>query len=73
MKNNRVITEGLPMGENTRQDIRGLLKRFGIKADEHITAYLGESGEGAALELRLTLEDVSGAMSPLTLDGTVRR
>ena len=64
------------MGEETRQDIRALLKRFGIKADEHITAYLDKAGDGPDLSLRLTLEDMGGGdapMSPLTLDGKIRR
>ncbi len=67
------------MNEATRQDIRALLKRFGIKADEHVTAHLETTGGGAALALRITLEDVTdygdatGAMAPLTLDGTLRR
>ena len=61
------------MSEDTRQDIRRVLKRFGIKADEHVTAYLEQSGNGPDLVLRLTLEDISGAMAPLTFDGTVRR
>ncbi len=64
------------MSEETRQDIRALLKRFGIKADEHITAYLEKAGDGPDLTLRLTVEDAGGGdapMPPLTLDGRVRR
>lgn len=61
------------MSEDTRQDIRMLLKRFGIKADEAITAYLESHPDGSDLQLRLTLEDTDGKMSPLTLNGTIRR
>ena len=61
------------MSEDTRQDIRSLLKRFGIRADEVITAHLESHPDGGDLELRLTLEDTGGEMSPLTFDGTIRR
>ena len=60
------------MSEETRQDIRALLKRFGIKADEVITAHLEAGGDGD-LNLRLTLEDTAGVMPPLTVESTIRR
>ncbi len=67
------------MSEETRQDIRTLLKRFGIKADEGITAHLEKTGAGPDLRLRLTLEEVgdhgvdAAALPTLTLEGMVRR
>ena len=60
------------MNEETRQDIRALLKRFGIKADEHISAHLEQAGDGTELTLRITFEDTAGAMAPLTIDGKIR-
>ena len=67
------------MNENTRQDIRKLLKQFGIQSDEAIIAHLEKNANGPNLALRLTLEDVtesdeeSDTMMPLVVSGTVRR
>lgn len=47
------------MEDNARQDIRRLLKTFGIQADEAIMAHLAQQSGVAALQLRVTLEDVT--------------
>ncbi|MCA9957204.1 MAG: hypothetical protein KC434_20890 [Anaerolineales bacterium] len=47
------------MEDNARQDIRRLLKSFGIQADEAIMAHLAQLPEGTVLQLRVTLEDVT--------------
>ena len=47
------------MGENTQQDIRRLLKTFGIQADEAIQAYLERAPGEGPLRLRLSLEDMT--------------
>jgi hypothetical protein len=47
------------MEDNTRQDIRRLLKMFGIQADEAIMAHLTQPLNVAALQLRVTLADVT--------------
>ena len=47
------------MEDNARQDIRRLLKSFGIQADEAIMAHLAQQSEGTVLHLRVTLEDVT--------------
>jgi hypothetical protein len=68
------------MDDNTRQDIRSLLKAFGIQADETIMDYLdGAPGEGP-LHLRVTLSDLTdyGGSPPdeplhLEIEGQVRR
>jgi hypothetical protein len=68
------------MNDNTRQDIRSLLKTFGIQADEAIMDFLdGAPGEGP-LHVRLTLSDLTdyGDSPPaeplhLEIEGQVRR
>jgi len=67
------------MEDNARQDIRRLLKTFGIQADEAIMAHLAQQTGVAALQLRLTLEDVTdyGENPParplgLEIEGEVR-
>ena len=67
------------MEDNTRQDIRRLLKTFGIQADEAIMAHLAQQSGVAALQLRVTLEDVTyyGENPPanplrLEIEGEVR-
>lgn len=45
------------MEENARQDIRRLLKSFGIQADEAIMAYLTQ--HPVPLKVRIVLEDVT--------------
>jgi hypothetical protein len=45
--------------EETQGDIRKLLKRFGVQADEAIQAHLENVPEGGTLRLRITLEDLT--------------
>ena len=47
------------MSDDTRNDIRALLKRFGIRADEAIIRHLATQAGNTALKLRCTLEDVT--------------
>ncbi len=47
------------MSDDTRMDIRALLKRFGIRADEAIIQHLATHPDGPALRLRCTLEDLT--------------
>jgi hypothetical protein len=72
--------EVLPMNDMTRDDIRRLLKNFGIQADDAIQAYLDRLPEGTlSIQLRITLEDLTdyGDEPPagklhLEIEGTVR-
>lgn len=48
------------MDEETRNDVRRLLKTFGVQADEAIMNYLDHAPGNGPLTLRLTLEDVTG-------------
>lgn len=54
------------MSEENRKDIRMLLKRFGVQADEAIVRHLALLGDGVSLKLRCTLEDLTdyGGQSP---------
>jgi hypothetical protein len=68
------------MSEETRQDVRKLLKTFGVKADQAIGDYLAQTPGDGPLHLRITLEpiDDSGATLPgdpvlLEVKGDVRR
>lgn len=68
------------MEETSRDDIRKLLRTFGVKADEAITAYLERSPGGAPLRLKVTLEDITAysdqpPQPPLSLEieGEIRR
>jgi len=45
------------MDGNGREDIRRLLKTFGIKADEIVIAHLACNPGDTALRIRLILED----------------
>ena len=56
------------MSEENRKDIRMLLKRFGVQADEAIVRHLALLGDGVPLRLRCTLEDLTdyGDQSPAT-------
>ena len=56
------------MNEENRKDIRILLKRFGVQADEAIVRHLALLGNGVSLKLRCTLEDMTayGDQSPGT-------
>jgi hypothetical protein len=47
------------MEENSRKDIRRLLKTFGIQADEAIVAHLANHPQVNTLQLRITLEDLT--------------
>ena len=47
------------MSDNTRSDIRRLLKSFGVKADETLTAYLEQNQNVDRLHVRVTLEDLT--------------
>jgi hypothetical protein len=68
------------MTDDDRQDIRRLLKTFGIRADEAIIAYQARHPDTGTLRLRLTLEDETdyGSSPPgeklfLEVKGEVRR
>jgi hypothetical protein len=68
------------MDETTRNDIRALLKTFGIQADEAISAHLAEVPGEQPLHLRITLEDLTayGGSPPgkdlrLEVEGQIRR
>lgn len=47
------------MEENTQQDIRRLLKGFGIQADEAVMAYLAQNPHMRPLKVRLMLQDIT--------------
>lgn len=68
------------MESKSRDDIRTLLKTFGIQADEAIIKHLARTPGNQALQLRLTLEDLTSYEgSPptetlhLTIEGEIRR
>ncbi len=68
------------MGGNGREDIRSLLKTFGIKADELVIAHLARNPGDMPLQIRLTLEDQTdyGDHPPepqlhLEIEGEIRR
>ena len=68
------------MEGSSRDDIRALLKSFGIKADEVIIAHLARNPGVKPLKLKLILEDITeyGDASPadslhLEIDGKIRR
>jgi ABC-type uncharacterized transport system involved in gliding motility auxiliary subunit len=65
---------------SSRDDIRKLLKTFGVKADEAILSHLVRTPGGTSLRLRLTLHDLTdyGDHPPavplaLEVEGEVRR
>jgi hypothetical protein len=67
------------MEDDARQDIRRLLKTFGIQADEAIMGHLAQQTGVNALQLRVILEDVTdyGENPPadplrLEIEGEVR-
>lgn len=67
------------MQDETRQDIRVLLKKFGVKADEAVVSHLARLDRSVTLRLRLSLEDLTdyGADAPpkplaLRVEGEVR-
>lgn len=47
------------MDDQTRKDIRRLLKTFGIKADEAIMAHLERYSQVEKVRVRLVLEDLT--------------
>jgi hypothetical protein len=47
------------MDNPSRNDIRRLVKTFGVRADETILAYLDAHPGDEPLQLRVTLEDVT--------------
>lgn len=68
------------MSESSRDDIRRLLKTFGIQADESIIAHLARNPRKGPVRVRLILEDVTdyGASPPeeslhLEVEGEIRR
>ena len=68
------------MEENSRDNIRRLLKAFGIKADEIVIAHLARNPGDMPLHIRLILEDRTdyGDNPPeiplhLEVDGEIKR
>jgi len=68
------------MQETSRDDIRRLLKQFGIRADEAVIAHLARTSGDQPLWVRLTLEDLTdyGSNPPetplhLEIEGDIRR
>jgi hypothetical protein len=68
------------MEDSSRNDIRRLLKTFGIQADEAMVAYLARHPEVGELQIRLVLQDLTDyADSPpeeplhLEMEGEIRR
>jgi hypothetical protein len=47
------------MEESSRNDIRRLLKTFGIQADEAMIAHLARNPKIARLQVRLVLQDLT--------------
>ena len=47
------------MEDNSRKGIRRLLKTFGIQADEAMVAFLARHPEIDALQVRITLENIT--------------
>ncbi len=47
------------MEDQTRQDIRRLLKSFGIQADETIMAFISRNHGTTPLRVRLALQDLT--------------
>lgn len=68
------------MAEDSRDDIRRLLKGFGVRADGAIVTHLVQASGTQPLRLRFTLEDLTdyGGEAPpqrlhLEVEGTIRR
>jgi len=68
------------MDDNSRKDIRALLKTFGVKADEAIVGHLAKNPDIKQLNLKVTLEDMTdyGSKSPndrlsFVVDGQINR
>lgn len=47
------------MEDAIRQDIRRLLRTFGVKADEEITAHVARNPGVSPLRVRVVLEDIT--------------
>lgn len=47
------------MDDQSRQDIRRLLKTFGVRADETLVAHLARNPDVDTLRVRVTLEDLT--------------
>jgi len=47
------------MDDQSRQDIRRLLKTFGVRADEAMVAHLARNPDVEGLRVRVTLEDLT--------------
>lgn len=68
------------MSDQSRQDIRKLLKAFGIQADQALTEHLDRAPGSEPLRIRLRLEDMTdygeGESAPplgIELEGRIRR
>lgn len=68
------------MDDNSRKDIRALLKTFGVKADEAIVGHLAKNPDVKQLNLKVTLEDITdyGSAAPseglsFVVDGQINR
>lgn len=68
------------MDDNSRKDIRGLLKTFGVRADEAIVGHLARNPGVSRLQLKVTLSDLTdyGDQLPaeslsLEVDGDINR
>ena len=68
------------MESTSRDDIRRLLKAFGVRADELVIGHLARTGHTGPLRLVLTLEDRTdyGSRPPaerlhLEMEGEIRR
>lgn len=68
------------MDDNSRKDIRALLKTFGVKADEAIVGHLAKNPDVSQLKLKVTLEDMTdyGSSAPsealsFVVDGAINR
>jgi hypothetical protein len=70
----------MTMDDNSRKDIRALLKTFGVKADEAIVGHLAKNPNVKQLNLKVTLEDMTdyGSNTPseslsFVVDGQISR
>ena len=52
------------MPSNAHEDIRKLLKEFGLTADETVSAYLIQQNVDRPLRLRIVLEDITVYETP---------
>ena len=50
----------MTMDDNSRKDIRALLKTFGVKADEAIVGHLAKNPDVNQLNLKVTLRRYDG-------------